>query len=186
VREPREEYLRKARERNARYRANNPERVRASQRRSTLAHPETHREASRRYTAKHRDRIRECHRRERLEHPERVRERKRRHYAKDLATSRVRGLAYANTRRALKAQTGSEKLGLRDLEALFRFQEGRCVYCKEPLSGRRDLDHLVPLSRGGAHALSNLAWACVPCNRRKGQKTAREFSSRAIPVALSA
>ena len=37
-----------------------------------------------------------------------------------------------------------------------------CVYCgaDKPLEG----DHIVPLSRGGSNALTNLATACRPCN----------------------
>lgn len=44
----------------------------------------------------------------------------------------------------------------------------RCVYCGavEDLT----LDHVVPLSRGGANDVSNLTTACRPCNSSKGSK----------------
>lgn len=37
------------------------------------------------------------------------------------------------------------------------------------------LDHRTPLSRGGTWKLSNLACACAPCNRRKGDATEGEY-----------
>ncbi len=49
-----------------------------------------------------------------------------------------------------------------------------CVYCKTqniPL----ELEHIVPVSRGGSNRVSNLALACRPCNQRKGTQSAEEF-----------
>jgi 5-methylcytosine-specific restriction endonuclease McrA len=49
----------------------------------------------------------------------------------------------------------------------------KCAYC-----GRGDLpltiDHVVPRSRGGADSWENLVAACLPCNNRKGNRTAEE------------
>lgn len=49
----------------------------------------------------------------------------------------------------------------------------KCVYC-----GTRALaltqDHVVPLSRGGAHTMSNIVPACQPCNSRKNARTPEE------------
>ena len=45
---------------------------------------------------------------------------------------------------------------------------GRCQHCgsyKEP-----QVDHVVPYSRGGTHAVNNLQILCGPCNRRKGNR----------------
>lgn len=36
------------------------------------------------------------------------------------------------------------------------------------------LDHIVPLSKGGAHASTNTALACMACNRKKCARAARE------------
>jgi hypothetical protein len=41
----------------------------------------------------------------------------------------------------------------------------QCVYCHAP---SQTLDHLVPLRRGGPHAMTNLVPACVACNSNKG------------------
>jgi hypothetical protein len=51
-----------------------------------------------------------------------------------------------------------------------------CVYCgaDKPLEG----DHIVPLSRGGSNALTNLATACRPCNLSKASSTPEEWRFR--------
>ncbi len=50
----------------------------------------------------------------------------------------------------------------------------RCAYC-----GERDvplqIEHIIPLSRGGSNRVSNLTLACGRCNLDKGTQTAQEF-----------
>lgn len=43
---------------------------------------------------------------------------------------------------------------------------GACAYCGDA-EGPFEVDHVVPLARGGPNVESNLACACVPCNRSK-------------------
>jgi 5-methylcytosine-specific restriction endonuclease McrA len=51
-----------------------------------------------------------------------------------------------------------------------------CCYCgKDMRSVEKSMDHVVPLSRGGAHALSNVVIACKPCNFEKGTRTQGEW-----------
>lgn len=51
-----------------------------------------------------------------------------------------------------------------------------CCYCGNPaLPGEREVDHRIPLSRGGKHSADNLCIACRWCNRSKGVKTADEY-----------
>jgi 5-methylcytosine-specific restriction endonuclease McrA len=49
-------------------------------------------------------------------------------------------------------------------------QNDCCAYCTNPLFGAGHQDHVVPVSKGGAHAPFNIVWACEPCNLRKGAK----------------
>lgn len=82
-------------------------------------------------------------------------------------------------RRARKAAAAGTPISLADVEALFIAQGQRCVYCSRGIErGHRHLDHVVPLSRGGAHVLSNLVWACPSCNLRKWNHSAVEFMRR--------
>lgn len=46
--------------------------------------------------------------------------------------------------------------------------EERCAYCGAPEA--LQLDHAVPLDRGGAHSLGNVVPACPRCNQRKGRR----------------
>jgi 5-methylcytosine-specific restriction endonuclease McrA len=51
----------------------------------------------------------------------------------------------------------------------------RCYLCGELIPmGKRHVDHIVPLSRGGAHRPSNLAIACSKCNLSKKDKSPDE------------
>jgi len=52
--------------------------------------------------------------------------------------------------------------------------DATCQYCgKSAPDG--EPDHVLPLSRGGTDATTNLVWACKDCNRSKGGKTPREW-----------
>lgn len=58
-----------------------------------------------------------------------------------------------------------------------------CYICGTDVSdGNWEPDHRTPLSRGGAHTLSNLALACVDCNRSKNSKTEAEFLAVILDV----
>jgi len=52
-----------------------------------------------------------------------------------------------------------------------------CGYCGST-DGPFDIDHIVPLSRGGSNVdPDNLICACAPCNRSKGSKLVSEWVS---------
>ncbi|WP_169721564.1 HNH endonuclease signature motif containing protein [Nocardioides alkalitolerans] len=54
---------------------------------------------------------------------------------------------------------------------------GRCAYCNE----RRDdlqRDHVIPLKRGGRHAIANILPACPPCNGSKNDSLLVEWRRR--------
>ena len=59
-------------------------------------------------------------------------------------------------------------------EKLLLGQSGLCMYCDKPLI-EQQLEHMIPLARGGMHDDSNLCLSCPDCNRRKHTKTAEEF-----------
>lgn len=62
-----------------------------------------------------------------------------------------------------------------------------CLYCRTPvdLTKRRrlNLDHRLPISRGGNADLSNMVISCGACNRAKGECTAEEFEQLRATVA---
>lgn len=51
-----------------------------------------------------------------------------------------------------------------------------CIYCLKSIkTGQDSLEHKIPLSRGGNHNIRNLGIACIRCNKRKHNKTIKEF-----------
>ena len=58
---------------------------------------------------------------------------------------------------------------------LFFRDRSRCQYCGRGYPQRElNLDHVVPLSRGGSSAWDNVVCACLACNGRKGNRTPEE------------
>lgn len=50
-----------------------------------------------------------------------------------------------------------------------------CCYCGQSgTSAQLTIDHVQPRSRGGRTEWTNVATACAPCNRRKGNRTPQE------------
>jgi hypothetical protein len=53
----------------------------------------------------------------------------------------------------------------------------RCKYCGRICDlSEVELDHAVPIARGGSLALSNIEAPCAQCNSAKGESTSEEFA----------
>ena len=51
-----------------------------------------------------------------------------------------------------------------------------CYLCLKPIEfGKDNLEHKIPLSRGGTNEYNNLAIACGKCNVKKNNKTEKEY-----------
>ena len=58
---------------------------------------------------------------------------------------------------------------------IFFRDRNRCQYCGKVFpQAELNLDHVVPLSRGGVSSWENVVCACIPCNSRKGNRTPHE------------
>lgn len=82
--------------------------------------------------------------------------------------------AYANNRRAKVLQAKGTHTA-EDVANIFVLQRGRCAYCKISLLAY-EVDHIVPISKGGANDRSNLQIVCKKCNRAKSAKGPIEFA----------
>jgi 5-methylcytosine-specific restriction endonuclease McrA len=67
-------------------------------------------------------------------------------------------------RRARKAENGVFLVTKKDIARLLLQP---CAYCG---AVAEHIDHVIPISRGGAHKIGNLVAACSSCNLRKGSK----------------
>ncbi len=57
----------------------------------------------------------------------------------------------------------------------------RCQYCRRRLpSTSLTYDHVMPVARGGEKCWENIVTCCVPCNRRKGDRTPEEAAMRLV------
>ena len=79
---------------------------------------------------------------------------------------------YASIKRANEAKRRARKASVlvidfsdAQLEARLAYYGHRCWICRT--GEYEELDHVKPLSKGGAHMLSNLRPACQSCNRTK-------------------
>lgn len=86
--------------------------------------------------------------------------------------------AQSINRRARKFNNpGYVEVTEKDWRDILRIHRHACVYC-----GRDDVplerDHVIPLSRGGRHAPSNLAPACEFCNSSKNNLFVTEWKRR--------
>lgn len=157
----------------------NPERTAERVRRWRAANPEKQAEYERRwreknrakvsayqraYYAAHRERLLRLHRMWREANWELARA------SEDAwaAANRVKRREYQHRRRAAVKRSAVILSDL--LEVLV---EQPCAYCGA--TEHIEIDHVVPLSRGGTHTPENLAPACGSCNRSKGAKLLEEW-----------
>ncbi len=83
----------------------------------------------------------------------------------------------ANERRIRPTERATWPRGLK--QQLMRRQANTCVYCAyRRTAASLEIDHMVPVVRGGANDVSNLQVICRPCNQRKGLQTDQEFRTR--------
>ena len=70
--------------------------------------------------------------------------------------------AYQRKRTAKKRNNDFRYVSRKELVKLYQMP---CIYC-----GSKDsieIDHIIPIARGGRHAIGNLAASCMSCNRSK-------------------
>ncbi len=112
----------------------------------------------------------------RAEHRAKYTEHKRAWYQRNILEAQAAGRLHASARRAKIAAAGAFRVSQHDLSRELARYGYRCSYCSDDLRDKpMDWDHVVPISRGGAHAIGNLRPSCVPCNRSKSHRTVMEW-----------
>ena len=88
----------------------------------------------------------------------------------------------ANKRQAKKASNGVFSVSVKDIAGVRYRQRDCCFYCGTNLAGGGELDHVMPITRGGAHGIGNIVLACTSCNRSKSHRTVTEWRyGRVVP-----
>lgn len=89
----------------------------------------------------------------------------------------VAARALVARRRARKASAEGHYTAS-DVRAMYESQQGLCKACGCELT-RFEVDHIIPLIRGGSNWPSNLQLLCMPCNRSKSDKLTEEWRKSA-------
>lgn len=130
-----------------------------------IAYVEEHKE-------QRRTQAREHMRKKRGEQPDLLREYNKEWFRKN----RKRHVEYNRRRRAIKLSGLVQ--GILDLEweSIKNRQNYRCFYCNKPCELTQD--HVIPLTRGGAHSTGNIVGACRSCNSSKCNSLIIEWKRR--------
>jgi 5-methylcytosine-specific restriction endonuclease McrA len=123
----------------------------------------------RRYYQRHKKEINERARLRRLKNPKRNYAGVKSWRARNPDKARRQARVYVGKRRARKQTNGPfERI---DPSEVFNRDGGRCGICGEQVDPTEfEVDHIVPISRGGTHELSNVQLAHRTCNRKKWNK----------------
>jgi 5-methylcytosine-specific restriction endonuclease McrA len=106
-----------------------------------------------------------------------IRERERARRRRQMPHVRAAAREASNRWRALQVSApGFDYCTPEKLEARCALYGYRCAYCGSERA--REIDHVIPLSRGGTHFPSNLVPACRRCNAAKCARTLDEWGQR--------
>lgn len=167
-----------------RLRPENHERVKASQRERYRrnrdantarnrerywANPERAREAAAKWQRDNLERANERKRQWAAANREKVRAASRAWYRRNKQVSPTWAADHAAARRARAAGGGSFLVTERDRR---RILATGCVYCGAEAT---EMDHVIPVARGGRHSIGNLVGACMRCNRSKNRRLIVEW-----------
>lgn len=152
-------------------RAANPDRLRERAREYYAANRERRCELQRKYYAANARKAREYAAAYRAANPAKIRENNAAYYA----ANPEKFAAYGGNRCARIIEAGGTHTAT-DLKRIFKQQRGKCALCKCKLGADREVDHIIPISRGGDNGPGNLQWLCRPCNRSKSNKDPVQFA----------
>lgn len=126
-----------------------PEQAKAHKRKWTREHPDQHEASTRKWREEHSDRVKDNSRKWDREHPEQVK-------AKNRKSCHERRLKLVNS----------------PFPKEFKLSPC-CWVCLS--TERLEVDHIIPISRGGTNDISNLTTLCRSCNSSKGKKLYSEW-----------
>lgn len=160
----------KRKEEARRYYQRHSEKIKCRARCWELEHPEHTRKRKAQYYQDHQERMKEISRLWSEENPEKMREYQCHYRKRNKEKMRID----ANNRRAREMKAAGY-VSLEQLNARIKYYGGLCYICGGPYG---EIDHVIPLSKGGSNWPANLRPICKSCNTSKGIKYLQEFSQR--------
>lgn len=155
-----------ARKSAANYAYRHPDRVKATQLKSRI---KSGGKAQRAYYWRNRDRL--------LPILKSKRDRNKSAYRKYQKEWRARNKHYVNVvkpamRRAREKHNGVDSTSISKFVNEVRSKLAvKCFWCETRFPGKyAQIDHIVPIAKGGRHSIENLCVACATCNHKKGAK----------------
>lgn len=126
-------------------------------------------ERERNYYRENIERFIESRKKWRRENPEKRAASRKKHLKKWYATEhgKMKKREY-RFRRRLNGRVSAKDLRRVVVENLIKFGVNACEKCKIPTKESYDLDHIIPISKGGNHSYENLQLLCRKCNQEKG------------------
>lgn len=85
------------------------------------------------------------------------------------------GLAVSRARRRVRLKDRGEYKA-EDVARIFKLQKGRCAYCRIRVGDAYDVDHIIPISKGGMNTKDNIQITCGKCNGKKHNKDPVDFA----------
>ena len=144
-------------EKQKKWRKNNPEKVNKQKERYKQRHPDADRLRAAKYRENNREKYLQAKHRYYNNHREQI-------------------IIDANKRREKINNISDGSITPDFLKELYWGQNRRCNYCGCKLTYKnRNLDHILPISRGGMNTSDNVHWVCVGCNSSKHNKTEEEW-----------
>lgn len=131
------------------------------------------------YALENRDALREQYRVWAERNRDRLRAVKRAWSRRNLARVRAHSRATQARRRAAKRSSPAHYTA-DDVARQLQRQQDKCWWCQRPCSSEYEVDHLIPLARGGTNGPENIVISCRPCNRKRGAKLPHEWTDRLL------
>lgn len=155
---------------NARWRIENAEKTRADHAAYYAENAEALKVVQSAWVARNRERVRVNQTRWNAENPEARRASKARYYASHTEEY----AAYVSIRRALELGAFVGPIPT-DIKAQMIALYGPTCMVPDCENIDLELDHIVPLSKGGAHAVDNFQLLCSWCNKSKGNRSSADY-----------
>ena len=151
------------------WRKNNPEKVKNTNKKAADTRREIRKIECAEWRKRNTTRIKKWWQEYKQQHDERIKENRRKYEREN--PEKVKASKHTRRTRILGLDSKIDS----DYVKFLKIVQGmRCNYCEQTMSDYQ-IDHIVPIARGGDNRNENLQLLCAPCNRQKGAKTDSEY-----------